>query len=576
MNLKYIFFYFTKGKLYSALQYNDQAAEMFKFAIECHQRAHNIAGEGMAWGNLGTVYRALGRYDDAIKCHQNYRSNAEKRLDVGGVAIMQTQIAVDYLLKNDLALAELEVLRALHTLETIRRQLGEDDQAKISNFEKNQSEAYNILQVVLVKQRKFKEALVLSETCRARALAELVKEKIEDNESVKQDGKYFMVEQNFIERTFENILTVCRDLNTLLVFYSLIKKPGNEKAITEWIFVWVVHPSGTVNFTKTLFQTGIQTKVKFNENMVIDLTRSLNQTSSLEKFLSRLKLDEEQTRLRKAMHPVIGKESACDDNKLQLFDCFEEDLFPKPSVAKDMWNKMGLVKGSTASHFPLTHNDMNANKSFTKSAESVEKLKTHFPKESQNEKIQEVVQKDHSVQGANSQTTVLAHKTPSIKVPVTSPPCTEAAVSSTFASSGVGSQHVTHSNAVLNPEVIQNPHGSQDSRKLKDWETVLTQLNQILINPIKRFLPRSATDVSRVVFIPQDFLLKVSNMYLGFDNTRKKLERSETTTTRTKTMPLIVQTVDQFKSLHYLFNTKVTKHCRPPVILIGDSCNRWP
>lgn len=87
-------------------------------AIGGARRAADVAGEGMAWGNLSTVNRALKRFQDAIDHPLKYRDNAERRMDIGGVAIMQHQLAMDYFLFGKLLEAERSVLDALQTLES--------------------------------------------------------------------------------------------------------------------------------------------------------------------------------------------------------------------------------------------------------------------------------------------------------------------------------------------------------------------------------------------------------------------------------------------------------------------------
>ena len=52
---------------------------------------------------------------------------------------------------------------------------------------------------------------------------------------------------------------------------------------------------------------------------------------------------------------------------------------------------------------------------------------------------------------------------------------------------------------------------SQVLSEVDHWKTVLSQLNRVLIEPIKEYLPTAEPGgVGRVVFVPQDFLLKVS------------------------------------------------------------------
>ncbi len=64
------------GKLYGTLGYNEEAVKMMQIALDRARIASNVAREGMAWGDLGTVYRALERFEDAIDCHIKYRDNA--------------------------------------------------------------------------------------------------------------------------------------------------------------------------------------------------------------------------------------------------------------------------------------------------------------------------------------------------------------------------------------------------------------------------------------------------------------------------------------------------------------------
>lgn len=89
---------------------------------------------------MGSACRAIGRHKDAIKYHLLYADNAQKRLDTGGLSIMQNELALDYLLLDDLDMARKYAILALQTSLEIRSRLSkEDDLLKIANFEKNQS-----------------------------------------------------------------------------------------------------------------------------------------------------------------------------------------------------------------------------------------------------------------------------------------------------------------------------------------------------------------------------------------------------------------------------------------------------
>ena len=298
------------GKLYTTLGYNEEAVAMFQIALDVSRRASNVAGEGMAWGNLGTVYRALERFEDAIACHIKYRDNAERRMDIGGVAIMQHQLAMDYLLSGKLPEAERSILNAFETLEKIRAQIGEEDKSKLSNFEKNQAEAYNLLQVVLVAQLKYKEALVLADTSRGRALAEIVRKRLHGNNSAEKEMT--TLNEKFIEESFSNLLQVSRKLSTTLVFYSVVKEFDESGAFYSWVYAWVLHPSGRLDFSKSRLKHGIRdTKVEVNDEFLVSLRRSMGQPFQI-KDLGKI--------LRGEKHPSVSREAKVHVATLQSDD----------------------------------------------------------------------------------------------------------------------------------------------------------------------------------------------------------------------------------------------------------------
>ena len=260
--------------------------ELFQIALDGAQRAGNVAGEGMAWGNLGTVYRALEQFEDAITCHIKYRDNAERRLDIGGLAIMQHQLAMDYFLSGNLPDAERSILSAFQTLEKIRSQIGEEDKSKLSNFEKNQAEAYNLLQVVLVAQEKYKEAFVLADASRGRALSEIVRRRFCG--SVSPETGTNCLNEECVTESFHSLLEVSRKLFTTLVLYSVVKEFDQMGAILTWVYTWVLHSTGKLNFSKTPLQSGIETKVELNDEFVVSLRRSMgvqSQSDDLSKIL---------------------------------------------------------------------------------------------------------------------------------------------------------------------------------------------------------------------------------------------------------------------------------------------------
>ena len=107
---------------------------LFEKSLELAKDIGDLLGEGTAYGNMGSACRAIGRHKDAIKYHLLYADNAQKRLDTGGLSIMQNELALDYLLLDDLETARKYAILALQTSLEIRSRLSkEDDLLKIAN-----------------------------------------------------------------------------------------------------------------------------------------------------------------------------------------------------------------------------------------------------------------------------------------------------------------------------------------------------------------------------------------------------------------------------------------------------------
>ncbi|XP_066282945.1 tetratricopeptide repeat protein 28-like isoform X3 [Branchiostoma lanceolatum] len=233
------------GKVYTGMQQPDQAVVLLKQTIALHHSTGNVAGEGMAHGNLGTAYRDLGRYEEAVVNHQTYLQNADSRDDVGGVAIMQRELALDHLFSKDYAMAERCIRDAVVTLERIRGRLGPEDSSRIAHNEKNQADAYNILQHILALQGNSQDALVMAERGRGRALADLMRAKVD------RMGER---EAPIID-SIADITALAAELHSSIVFYSLVTEQGPYSVGERWVYCWVVDPGdGKVTFTRTPLQ----------------------------------------------------------------------------------------------------------------------------------------------------------------------------------------------------------------------------------------------------------------------------------------------------------------------------------
>ena len=235
------------GKCYLDLNRPEISLELFRESAEIAKELNNLLGEGTAYGNMGTAFRALKKHGDAMTYHLLYAENAEKRLDTGGVAIMQNELARDYLLVGDLDNARKYCLFALKTGLEIRARLSqEDDVLKIANFDKNQAKTYAMLQYILVRQGLTEASLLVSEMGRARALADLVKRKSKVSSSFLEKIDRIIDEEGNI--SFEAVAEAMREVGQLarrlksnLVVYSLVEDPTAEAtARGTHLYIWLV------------------------------------------------------------------------------------------------------------------------------------------------------------------------------------------------------------------------------------------------------------------------------------------------------------------------------------------------
>lgn len=447
---------------------------MFQVALDTARKAGNVAGEGMAWGNLGNVYRALAEFEKAIECHLKYRDNAQRRLDVGGVAIMQHQLAMDYFLSGNLPEAEKSIIDAFQTLESIRTQIGKDDQSKLSNFEKNQADAYNLLQMVLVAQKKYKEAFVFADASRGRALTEIVRNRVWGSISSPTDIN--CLREEFTTQSFQSLLQVSRKLSTALVMYSLVKEFDRTGAIFNWVYAWVLHPTGSLDFSKTPLQSGTEFKVEVNDEFIFKLRSSMAQQSQREKLSQFIKstphlpLDEQQVQPRtniqtdevleslRGLDLFPGFKCESKDNGNSLFYNLQWDCPADPLQSSCNNDLEGNHPGSD-------HIDLNSGETSQKSC---------------------TTQSDTKAQKGQN---VAAFLTRGNDAP---------------------NSNVTGASVSTDP-----PPTTQETRNdlnndpvLAPWQPMLCQLHKILIAPIANVLPREDKK-TRIIFIPQDFLLKV-------------------------------------------------------------------
>ena len=260
------------GKVYHSMGILHPAVQCFRKSLELVKGTGNLLGEGTALGNLGSVLRDSGRYEEAVKYHEQYLLDADKgtRMDLGGKAIMLRELALDHLLmwdaektrggleKSRMYLEKSRgcAIQGLLTLSQMRSHLDPtDDQLKLGDHEKNQSRLYSILQYSMCELDQYESALLVSEMGRARALCDLMKSRsrVESDFSTQISNLFAEnFKQDLVDMLYARLTSLANQLSTSILIYSVVEEPKftGQTQQRKWLFIWVVGKGGVIHFER--------------------------------------------------------------------------------------------------------------------------------------------------------------------------------------------------------------------------------------------------------------------------------------------------------------------------------------
>jgi CHAT domain-containing protein len=218
-------------------------------AIEYQQQYLAIAreikdrlGEGQSLNNLGNAFYSLGDYSKAIDYYQQRLMIAREIKDRLGEGQSLNNLGLALFKSGKLTEAEKILRTGIELWESQRARLGNNDAYKISIFEE-QARTYRLLQKVLIAQNKTNDALLISERGRARAFVELLATRL---------SPVAAQLPQVAPPTLEKIKQIAKTQNSTLVQYSIIydyfKVQGKEQSEESKLYIWVIKPTGEVNF----------------------------------------------------------------------------------------------------------------------------------------------------------------------------------------------------------------------------------------------------------------------------------------------------------------------------------------
>ncbi|NET08396.1 MAG: CHAT domain-containing protein [Symploca sp. SIO2B6] len=237
--------YYLQGKISQsqAQEYVRKAREDFQNSLAIAKEINNRRLEGEVLVNLGMTHEKTGDYTSAFKYYQEGLAIAQalgrRRLE----ATALNNLGHALFNSGKLIEAETKVRQALEILESLRPGLPDAD--KVSIFD-TQVSKYNLLQQILIAQGKIEEALEIAEQGRARAFVELIAQRL----SPEAASEFNLKSQ---PPTIAQIKQIAQQHNATLVEYSLVPDhefnfQGKQRGETSQLFIWVVQPTGKIDF----------------------------------------------------------------------------------------------------------------------------------------------------------------------------------------------------------------------------------------------------------------------------------------------------------------------------------------
>ncbi|NER24095.1 MAG: CHAT domain-containing protein [Symploca sp. SIO1C2] len=213
------------GLLYSQQQQYPQALDFLQASRKIEQELGNRQSEGISIYSIAGIYLNQGKYKQALELLEQSLAISREQDDPVWVARIIERMGLTLLKSGKLSAATEKLLTAIEVWESLSP--GLSDQERVSLFDKR-AQTYGYLQQALLAQNEIEAALEISERGRARALAELLAQRL-SNVPEGQVG--------IKPTTIEEIKQIASQQQATLVEYSVIE---------DTLLIWVVKPSGEV------------------------------------------------------------------------------------------------------------------------------------------------------------------------------------------------------------------------------------------------------------------------------------------------------------------------------------------
>ncbi|MEA5463743.1 CHAT domain-containing protein [Leptothoe sp. PORK10 BA2] len=228
------------GLAYHVLGNISQATELYEQSLAIAQENNYATLEATAMRSLGMAAEDRNNYDQAIDYYHQSLAIIEPLHHPELTAQILNNLGHTYLIAHRLPEAENSLREAIQQLDNLRANL--NDAQGVSVFD-TQIYSYNLLTQILVAQDKIEAALEIAELGRARAFVKLIAERSDDAQLAAANQT----------PSIQQIRQIAQDQRATLVEYTLVpdesfKVLGKQRGNAERLYIWVVQPTGQVDF----------------------------------------------------------------------------------------------------------------------------------------------------------------------------------------------------------------------------------------------------------------------------------------------------------------------------------------
>ncbi|MEM7064440.1 MAG: CHAT domain-containing protein [Cyanobacteria bacterium P01_B01_bin.77] len=228
------------GIAYHVLGDISQAADLYQQSLAIAQENNYTALEANANRSLGMVAEDRNNYEQAIVYYNQALTLIESLHHPELIAQVLNNLGHIYLTVNQLDQAEDSLMGAIDQLDNLRANL--NDVQSVSVFD-TQIYSYNLLTQIRVAQGNVESALEIAELGRARAFVKLIAERSNDVQLAAANRT----------PTIQQIRQISKKQRATLVEYTLVpdksfKVLGKQRGPAERLYIWVVQPTGQVDF----------------------------------------------------------------------------------------------------------------------------------------------------------------------------------------------------------------------------------------------------------------------------------------------------------------------------------------